>query len=126
MRNGCRNPIPGYGRTPFSRVHSLSGSIRALMGDELLPTMSAEVYRCRTFCHQLVSGGPPVATLQPTGIPIREPDEISRAQDDFEASGFADLGGRYRDQAAISVDLGSPGKTPDPRKGLAVSMGGRA
>jgi uncharacterized protein len=62
----------------------------------------------RPQCCRRVAGKPIASVFHPAGIPVRVPDEIVLALDEFEAIRLADLEGLYQEQAAERMSVSRP------------------
>ena len=62
----------------------------------------------RPQCRRQIHGRPQAASFKPTGIPIRDLEEVTVTLDEFEAVRLADLDGLYQEQAAEQMGVSRP------------------
>ena len=59
----------------------------------------------RPFCNRRIAGLPGAPIFKPTGIPVRDLEEVVMSLDEFEAMRLADLDGLYQQQAAEQMNV---------------------
>lgn len=59
----------------------------------------------RPFSSRRIAGRPGAPIFKPTGIPVRELEEVVMSLDEFEAMRLADLDGLYQQQAAEQMNV---------------------
>ncbi len=62
----------------------------------------------RPHCTRTIKGRPSATAFKPTGIPMRELDEVVITLDEFEAVRLADLDGIYQEEAAVQMGVSRP------------------
>lgn len=62
----------------------------------------------RPHCRRTIQGHPQATAFKPTGIPMRELEEVTVTLDEFEAVRLADLDGLYQEEAAAQMGVSRP------------------
>ena len=62
----------------------------------------------RPRCKRQIHGRPHATAFKPTGIPMRELEEVVVTLDEFEALRLADLDGLYQEAAAAEMGVSRP------------------
>ena len=62
----------------------------------------------RPHCRRMIQGRPQSTIFKPTGIPMRDLEEVNLTLDEFEAVRLADLGALYQEQAATQMGVSRP------------------